>query len=134
MRCQRQRLHMAAHFKRLLMRCAHNTGNGVVWHWQMPSLEPFLQDHFGIFGDRLHLRRDFQPREQAAHQDIDRGVAAIQINRADHGFQSVRQNGRALLTARAALAAAQTQRVRQPQFHGQAVQRVLLDQIGPHTR
>ena len=70
MRCQRQRLHMAAHFKRLLMRCARNADNGVVWHWQMPGLEPFLQGRFGIFGGRLHLRRDFQPREQATHQNI----------------------------------------------------------------
>ncbi|MOA29253.1 hypothetical protein D3C78_1502570 [compost metagenome] len=68
------------------------------------------------------------------HQHFGRRIARIEVDSADHGFDGIGQDGRALLAARLEFAFAQSQHVWQLQAHGDAVQRVLFHQIGAHAR
>src|SRR5690606_26705314 len=62
------------------------------------------------------------------------GKAGVQVDRADQRLERVGQDGGAVRAARAGLAFTQAQQRRQRQPQREPVQRVLLDQVGPHAR
>ena len=76
--------------------------------------------------------KNFHTVEQPSHQGLRHPIAGIKVDRAEHGFQRVGQDGRAPLPAGAHFALAQAQRLGQPQTQRQAMKRVLLDEIGSH--
>ena len=67
------------------------------------------------------------------HQTLCGRETGVQINGSDDGFQRISQYGRPFLSSRTGLALAQTNDVWQAQLDRQAMQCVLLDQIGTHA-
>ena len=118
----------------LAVRRAGGADHGVFGQRELAPLQPLLQLGLGVFAHGLHVGLDVDLGEQAFNQGLCVLVAAVQVDRANDGFERIGEDRRAVLPARAHLALAQPHHGRQIQFFGQLVQRVLLDQVGPHPR
>ncbi len=126
--------HLAFDVKGLLVGGAQGADHPVLRQFHLAPLQPFLQLGFRILGGRLHAGVDLHGLEQPVHQGLRRAIAGVQVNGANHRLQGVGQDRGPLLPTRAGLALTQPDHVGQAQLHRQMVQRVLLDQVGPHTR
>src|SRR5437773_7492754 len=101
----------AFHVESLLVRRTHGAYHPVNRQVHFAPLQPLLQFGFRIFADGLHVGVDFHILEQATHQLVSLFKARVEVDRAYHRFQGIRQDGRALLPARFGLAFTQAQHV-----------------------
>ena len=93
---------LALHVEGLLVRRAQRADHAVDRQLHLAALQPFLQFGLRVLGGGLHLRVDLDLLEQAAHQRLGRGVAGVEVDRADHGLQRVGQDRRPLAARRSA--------------------------------
>ena len=98
------------------------------------TLEVLLQQRLGVLAKRARVDllqdRDVELADQRAG-----GIeTAIEEYRPENGFQRIGQDGRPTEATALQLTFAQAQRVGQLQHLRDFVQRLLLDQVGPHTR
>jgi hypothetical protein len=126
--------HFALDIESLLVRGAQCGGHAVHRQLHFVTLQPFLQFGLRILGRGFHARVDFHRLVQPVHQRLGGGKAGVEVDRADQRLERIGQDRRPVRAAGAGLALAQLEQRRQRQPHSQAVQGVLLDQVGPHAR
>jgi hypothetical protein len=97
------------------------------------ALQPLLQRGLGVFGSGLHLGVDLHPLKQATHQ-ASAAKTGIQVHGANQASRaSARMEGRCCPPERAS-PSPRRNTSGHLQAQCQLVQRVLLDQVGAHTR
>ncbi len=118
----------------LIMRRAVRGHHGVLRQRDFMTLEILLQQRLGVLAQRARIDL-LQDRDvQLADQGTSRIEAAIEEHRAEDRLQRIGQDRRPAKPTALELALAQAQLVRQQQHLRDLVQRLLLDQIGPHAR